>query len=246
MKALIVTSRVHFVPGNYGSVVMPLSGHDHVGGLLIVDNLRWALVKTAIGVTFTGAWRLGLQMFRNMLLSMSDRRARAFRRAGKPVWRVRAVNSRRTREIVEANGFDLIVNARTRSIFKKKLLELPARGCINIHHGLLPEQRGVLCDLWALSEQTAAGFSIHVMSEELDDGPILRRVQVSDGAERDFLAYLRRSAERERDELADVIRALATGEEIDLIPNTTPSTVILRKNPGAGDLRRMKEQGMRL
>jgi methionyl-tRNA formyltransferase len=200
----------------------------------------------ACAITISGARNLGLEIFKNILSRSQHRRNRAYEDQKKPVWRVKSINSSESKKIIADGKFDLIVNARTRAIFKPGILEMPSRGCINIHHGLLPEQRGVLCDLWALSEGRPAGFSIHFMNEKIDSGPILSRTQVSDGSDRDFLAYLRKSAARERQELEDVLRKFARGDAMNAIPNDTSPDVVFRKNPNWQEIRQMKKTGMRI
>ena len=76
-------------------------------------------------------------------------------------------------EFVKNHQTDLLINARTRFIYKSKILKLPRLGAINIHHGLLPEFRGTMCDLWALYNNRPTGFSIHVMEKKIDNGGII-------------------------------------------------------------------------
>lgn len=60
-------------------------------------------------------------------------------------------------------------------IFRRPLLDLPLRGVINVHPGLLPEYRGVDPVLWALADGGELGATVHLMSEGIDEGPILLR-----------------------------------------------------------------------
>lgn len=47
MKALLVTSRVHFAPENYDDVIIPLVMSEHVGGLLVIRDNCFDLVFNA-------------------------------------------------------------------------------------------------------------------------------------------------------------------------------------------------------
>jgi methionyl-tRNA formyltransferase len=62
-------------------------------------------------------------------------------------------------------------------ILRREVLDIPARGSINVHASLLPELRGAAPINWAIRlghEQT--GVTIMRMVERMDAGPILRQV----------------------------------------------------------------------
>lgn len=59
-------------------------------------------------------------------------------------------------------------------IFPQRLLELPAKGCLNLHASLLPKYRGASPIQAAIAEgEKKTGVTIMQMEEELDAGPIL-------------------------------------------------------------------------
>lgn len=212
MKALLVTSSVTFVPKNYDELVIGLAECSEIGGLLILKNGSKKLLWQSLALCLFGAWRLGLQLFINQIGLSNLKRKRAYERQGKPVWSLASVNCKEAVEIVKNHCFDLVINARTRCIYKKEFLQAPRLGCINIHHGLLPLQRGTMCDLWALSEGSAAGFSIHQMTEKIDDGNILRCVTISDGSDRNYLNYLKSSTSRELLEVQSLLQEIKQDE----------------------------------
>lgn len=74
---------------------------------------------------------------------------------------------------------DIIVVAAYGQILPQSVLDLPTRGCINIHPSLLPRFRGatpVAAAILAGSEFT--GVSIMLMEAGLDTGPVLVRAQI--------------------------------------------------------------------
>jgi len=74
---------------------------------------------------------------------------------------------------------DVIVSVNASQIFKKQLLALPRRGCINVHGALLPKYRGRLPSFWVLlNRESEAGVTVHFMNEELDGGPIIAQQRV--------------------------------------------------------------------
>ena len=79
---------------------------------------------------------------------------------------------------------DLIVVAAYGKILPRALLELPPRGCINVHASLLPRHRGAAPVTWAiLAGDTVTGVTIMAMAEEMDAGDILLQHEVPIAAE---------------------------------------------------------------
>ncbi len=71
---------------------------------------------------------------------------------------------------------DLIVVAAFGQILPKEVLNLPPRGCINVHASLLPRWRGASPIQWALAAgDETSGVSIMTMDEGLDTGPVILR-----------------------------------------------------------------------
>jgi len=249
MRALLVTSRVTFVPDNYNAVVCGLAHSPHVAALIELDNRALSLYGKALGLIALGAPRTG----GNLLMNIGGRTARARREAyaktGKPVHRLTSMNTDEALRIVRDGRFDLIINARTRCIYKSAILNEPALGCLNVHHGLLPRQRGTMCDLWALHEGQPSGFSIHRMSAKIDAGEILeqREVHAEDRAPRDdYPAYLARSAEIECEVIGNFLERVAIHGLPAGTPNIAPPGLKHRRNPTRREISEMKKKGLRL
>jgi folate-dependent phosphoribosylglycinamide formyltransferase PurN len=237
---------VTFVPDNYDDFVLAMAVVPQIAGLLVLDNTGWGLRAKALGAALQGAPRLGATLLRNCAWRASERRRQAaYAAAGKGVWVRSSINDPGALRLLREQRFDLVVNARTRFIYGAEALAAPRLGCINVHHGLLPDQRGVMCDLWALAEGEAAGFSVHRMTARVDDGALLRAVPVSRG-ERDFQTHLRTSAHREAQVLAEVLAELEGRGEITGTPNVKTARTRYRRNPTWGEVRRMRAGGLRL
>jgi methionyl-tRNA formyltransferase len=72
---------------------------------------------------------------------------------------------------------ELSVVAAYGHILPREVLDLPARGSLNVHPSLLPELRGAAPVNWAIIRGlTHTGVTIMRLVEELDAGPILYRV----------------------------------------------------------------------
>ena len=246
LRALLVTSRVTFVPENYNQLVCGLAEAPHIVGCMIIDNRDWKMVLQGLALVLTGAGpRMGMQLLKNYFNDLLSHKESAYMGHSKKFFIVDDLNSEEALEILRRENIDLILNARTRTFFKKKLLATPRLGCINIHHGLLPDQRGLMCDFWAHLEKTPSGFSIHQMTSKLDAGAILKVVEVKT-AKTDYLESIYHGSKQEvlaaKEVLADIAQAGAvTGME-----NNKTEKTIYRSNPTILDFFKLKFKGTKI
>lgn len=59
-----------------------------------------------------------------------------------------------------------------------RILAIPRWGWVNIHRALLPRDRGVCTLQSAIINSTPAGVTIHVMTEQVDGGPVIAQAEV--------------------------------------------------------------------
>ena len=250
MRTLLVTSRVTFVPDNYDVLVCGLADSNYIIGLIEIDNRKPVLLAKALALIALGARGLGLQLARNFFGGSSARRRAMFQRAGKQVFRLPTINCDAALRVVDSCRADLIINARARNIYQQGILQAPRLGCVNVHHGLLPGQRGTMCDLWALYEGQPSGFTIHTMAEKLDAGAIIEQVVVSTpaqpGAPRaDYPAYLALSTRVELETLQGLLARLAVSGTIKRGCTGNVSGP-MRRDPSPAQVRAMLRKGMTL
>lgn len=63
-------------------------------------------------------------------------------------------------------------------ILKKDILSLFPHGCINLHPGFLPFNKGAYPNVWSLVEGTPAGVTLHYVDEGVDTGDIIAQQHV--------------------------------------------------------------------
>ncbi|MBX9929529.1 MAG: hypothetical protein K2X99_11500 [Gemmatimonadaceae bacterium] len=81
------------------------------------------------------------------------------------------------RGAIEAITASVIVCAGYQPIIPAALVE--ARTMINVHYSLLPRYRGMHSTVWAiLNGERELGLSIHLMNQDIDDGPLLAQCVV--------------------------------------------------------------------
>ncbi len=220
-----------------------------VSGLVLLDNLDTKTTLQSIGLPFLGAKKIGLQLIRNIIELPLKRRENLFKNYKIPVLTWDSMNSEEALDYVSKNKIDLIVNLRTRCIYKKEILTAAKIGCLNVHHGLLPEYRGTFCDLYALTEGREAGFSIHEMVEKIDAGklhkviPVASKEDIKNENKYSYLNYLKKTAPLEAKALYDLCLEI---ENEGKFPQGKPNTAekkVFTKNPTKKQIKEFINQG---
>ena len=94
-----------------------------------------------------------------------------FAARGVEVLRAENINSRALHDKLSAIEFDIIVSVAAPQVFKKRLLRLPDKGCINIHTARLPQYRGMMPNFWVMHNgDKQSAITIHTMDAEIDAG----------------------------------------------------------------------------
>ena len=94
-------------------------------------------------------------------------------RHGVPHARTADVNALPFLDELRSLGTDVIVSVSCPQIFRKPLIDLPDRGCLNIHGAILPSYRGVMPSFWLLANgESRAGVSIYFVNEQIDAGDL--------------------------------------------------------------------------
>lgn len=77
---------------------------------------------------------------------------------------------------------DLLVSILGNQIFKKPILNLAPKGCINLHTALLPKYRGLMPTFWVMkNNEKKTGVSVFFVDEGIDSGPIIVQTEVKIG-----------------------------------------------------------------
>lgn len=77
---------------------------------------------------------------------------------------------------------DIFISISANEIFRQPLLEIPPKGCINLHTSKLPSYRGLMPTFWAMKNQEQEiGVSVFLVDEGIDSGPIIKQKTVNIG-----------------------------------------------------------------
>jgi len=63
-------------------------------------------------------------------------------------------------------------------LIKQDIIDIPKFGVINTHNSLLPFNRGVHPNFWAIVEQKQYGVSMHLVTKGVDDGDIISQIKI--------------------------------------------------------------------
>ncbi len=244
MNIAIVTSEVTYIPGNYNALICELLKLSNVRLLINLSNRSPNLIIKGLGLIVLGAKKIGLQLIKNTAHPKTSARKNLCKENNINFFSFESINEPEAIKIIKENNIDLILNIRTRCIYKKEALAAPKLGCINLHHGILPNFRGTMCDLYALYEGRPAGFSLHKMEAKIDAGTIYSTTEVS-SKELNYWHYL---ATSHRQELVKIKELLNQIESLGQLPkgtvnDKTPETKYT-KNPTKLTIDKMLSKGM--
>jgi methionyl-tRNA formyltransferase len=188
MRIVIVTQEETFYLPTFMHVVLQARGKDVVGMTVLPATLPKKGWRATLREHYTlfgprtflyQAMRFGLYRLGDLvgpilpLPSFYSVRAVA-RYFGVPLLPTVNINSKGYLASLRALAPDVIISVNAPQVFKRRLLELPRLGCINVHGALLPKYRGRLPSFWVLlNGEKETGVTVHFMNEQLDDGPII-------------------------------------------------------------------------
>ena len=245
MKILLVTSQVTYMPENYNPLFKALLESDlPIFGLAQLDNLDAKTLKSTLGLFYLGANKVAGQLVKNITSQSWKKRQSLCEQNNKHFIRFSSMNTPKSIQWVKENQIDLILNIRTRCIYKKEILQTPKLGCLNVHHGLLPDYRGTLCDLYALEANRPAGFSIHAMVEKIDAGKIYDVVEVDNGQERDYLKYLSKTISYEAKAIKELLSLIEKKGQLPEGKNNFSEHVVFTRNPNRQKITELKQKGL--
>jgi methionyl-tRNA formyltransferase len=100
--------------------------------------------------------------------------ASAARAHGVPCEAIENVNDPLFLDRLRAMNVDLVVSVSCPQVFRRPLIELPPKGCLNVHGALLPQYRGIAPSFWMMSRgETRAGVTVFLVNEDIDAGDVV-------------------------------------------------------------------------
>lgn len=122
-------------------------------------------------------------------------------------------------------------------ILPKQVLELPGRGCVNVHASLLPKYRGAAPIAWSIIRgEEKTGISTMLMDEGLDTGPVLLQREIDISADDTAATLGLKLAEAGASLLTETLKGMRDGS-VKPMPQTGEATYAppLKKEDGLID-----------
>jgi methionyl-tRNA formyltransferase len=169
------------------------------------------------------------------------------RRFGTPVHPISTLKDPSQLQKLRDMRADLFVSIRFGKILGAEVLELPLRGVLNLHSGLLPQYRGVLATFRALLNGDAEiGCTLHwIDSPGIDVGGIIETARTPAEKEHSLLWHILSLYRPGARLIMNAIRRLEGGEPVIGTPQD-PSTGAYYSFPTEDDLIRFAALGWRL
>jgi methionyl-tRNA formyltransferase len=129
-----------------------------------------------------------------------------------------SINSKKNIDTIDSYKPDLLISILGNQIFKKPLLEIAPKGCINLHTALLPKYRGLMPTFWVLrNNEKYTGVSVFLVDEGIDSGPIIvqEKLEIGNATQQSLIIKTKRIG---MELILRSISLIADNKEI-LIPN---------------------------
>lgn len=138
---------------------------------------------------------------------------------------------------------DLLISIAGNQIFRKELINLAPKGCLNLHTALLPKYRGLMPSFWVLKNgEKETGVSVFFVDEGIDTGPILvqRRIPIDGLTQKQLIEKSKRIG---MEAMAEAIQKVYQGD-YKLLPNDDAQSTYY-SFPTKEDVRVFKKCGKR-
>ncbi|TWX58644.1 formyl transferase [Colwellia hornerae] len=129
---------------------------------------------------------------------------------------VNQINSPEMINDLKALAPELIVSIRFGGILKEAVINIPTKGIINLHSGILPKYKGVMATFWAMkNNDDKIGTTLHTIDDgSIDTGQIIKTSTVLVNREKSYLWHV---LELYKQGAIDILAAIETLENDELL-----------------------------
>lgn len=131
-----------------------------------------------------------------------------------PIILTEHLNDHDTVEAIKKNNPDIILNLFNTEILKTEILQNVAnKGCVNVHHSLLPKCAGLNPCSWAIIDgEKYHGITTHYMEEEIDTGDIISQMKFKIDPDDTALTLFKKSTDHTGILIENTMRKLNNNE----------------------------------
>jgi len=154
-----------------------------------------------------------------------------------------SINSKESLQKLKSYDPHLLISIAGNQIFKKPLIELAPKSCLNLHTALLPKYRGLMPSFWVLkNNEKHTGVSVFFVDEGIDSGPILiqKKVEIGNRSQEELIKHTKKLG---MDAIIEAIKQVKKGD-YELIPNRDEDSTYF-SFPTRKDVIEFKQRGKR-
>ena len=161
-----------------------------------------------------------------------------------PIIKAKNVNKGKPFNTIKAWKPDLVISIYFNQLIRKKIINLPAQGVINIHPALLPRNRGLFPYFWVLANGDAeTGVTIHWVDAKFDTGHILVQEQFPVDHDDSVISLARKSADIGAELLLKAVKLIESGNPPRMPQDSKQATYFSWPTPI--DVHRFRKHGKR-
>lgn len=179
---LITQNDPFFLAENFKFLFSKIPSDVKISGCVVFDASPFGKKEGFLRKSFKTVHIFGLKFFTRYALlyikNMFDRKKNVksiLKKYAIPaIFIENSINSEESLNTIQKYKPDLLISIAANRIFKKQLIELAPKGCLNLHTALLPKYRGLFPSFWVLkNNEKQTGVSVFFVDEGIDSGPIL-------------------------------------------------------------------------
>ena len=198
MRVMIITQNEPiYIADTVASLIDKLLGKHEIVGCVVLSpspfGKRETLIRKALKTLKIFGFRFFAYYTIKYILSKLTKKPLVSRLEEKNIPQIhleKTINDSSSLAEISKYKPDILISIAGNEIFKKPLIELAPRGCLNLHTGLLPKYRGLMPRFWALkNNEKEIGVSVFYVDQGIDSGPILvqRNVPVRNRVQSDLI-----------------------------------------------------------
>ncbi len=85
-------------------------------------------------------------------------------------------NGKKCINYIKKEKINILANCGTPRKIEKEIINSVKHGVLNVHPGILPKYKGRTCVEWSIFNGDKVGNTLHLMNENYDSGPIIKKV----------------------------------------------------------------------
>jgi len=157
------------------------------------------------------------------------------KKKGIPCYTPDDINAAENVKIIRDAAPQAIFSFYYRKLISREIIDIPARGAINLHGSLLPKYRGRCPVNWAIiNGESETGVTLHYITEKPDAGPVIGRRRLSIGVDDTAHTVLNKLAVEAVKLLEEALPKIEAGTVVAIPQNEKEATTFPRRRPEDG------------